>query len=504
MSQAKLYQWLCDSYEIVCFVDLQEVNSSASKIFKLFTEHYRAAYTSAERLVFYTSDCPNYSLLSHIQYAAWMCDISNDFILICCPKDIADLLKQVSQEHQIDTQIKNIVVEVDASQLQGNSFYVDRNTICPMPWRNLEIKNNGQITACNVQTTIMGDIYCNSLSEIFHSEQMAKLRNDLRHGTKADGCQHCWNIELSGQVSQRMQCINLYSKDFYSRSIDFPEIRSLDLKTGNTCNFKCRICMPALSSLHVVESLSYTKDPDQILKYKKLLKQGQWIDDTNFVNEFVTLLPTIDNLDLFGGEPFLLKKLPFLLSKAVELEVAKNIRLHFSSNGSIFPEQYIDLFKEFREIDLALSIDNIGPRFELERGGSWQDVENNVKKFVAMNNNSFRSYVLVTVNIQNVLYLEEIIDWANFVGIEVIFYFLENPKSLSIDCMTKSAQQLVIDRLGTSQYPILQKIAKQVQQSPGNTGEEFVNLVQLYDGLRRENFILTHKEIAVAMGCVLH
>ena len=504
MRQTKLYQWLCDSYEIVCFVDLQEVNSSASKIFKLFTEHYREAYTPAERLVFYTGDCPDYSLLSHIQYAAQVCDISNNFILICCPEDITDLLKQVSREHQTDIPIKNIVAKVDAFQLEGNRFYVDRNTICPMPWRNLEIRNNGQITACNVQTTIMGDIYCDSLGEIFHSEQMVKLRNDLRHGTKATGCRHCWDIEATGQVSPRIQYVNLYSKNFYSGSIDFPEIRSLDLKTGNICNFKCRICMPEFSSLHVAEALSYTKDPVQILKYKKLLRQGQWIDDTDFVNEFVTLLPTVDNLDLFGGEPFLLKKLPFLLAKAVELKVAKNIRLHFSSNGSTFPEQYIDLFKEFREIDLALSIDNIGPRFELERGGCWQDVENNVKKFVAMNNNSFRSYVLVTVNIQNVLYLEEIIDWANSIGIEVIFYFLKNPVSFSIDCMTNAAQQLVIDRLGTSQYPILQKIAKQVQQSPGSNGEEFVNLVQLYDGLRKENFILTHKEIAMAMGCVLH
>jgi sulfatase maturation enzyme AslB (radical SAM superfamily) len=212
------------------------------------------------------------------------------------------------------------------------------------------------------------------------------------------------------------------------------------------------------------------------------------------------VLPQLTNLDLYGGEPFLLKNLHSLLQKAVELDYAKNIRLHFNTNGSIFPETLVSLFKHFKEIDVALSIDNIGKRFELERGGKWEDVEQNVIKFLSL---PIRAYIFPTVNIQNILYLDELLDWADEIGIDVTCNLLHGPKHFNINFMTEDAKRLVVNRLSNSKHEILRTFSEQVTNSQGSDGVEFVRHVKEYDFRRNEDFIATHPEIARAMGYIL-
>jgi sulfatase maturation enzyme AslB (radical SAM superfamily) len=212
------------------------------------------------------------------------------------------------------------------------------------------------------------------------------------------------------------------------------------------------------------------------------------------------LLPQLTNLDFYGGEPFLLKQLPIILQKAIDIGVAKNIRLHFNSNGSIFPDKLVPMFAQFREVDIALSIDNIGNRFEMERGGQWHDVEKNIIKFLAL---PVRTYIFPTINIQNVLYFEEILECAEKIGIDVTYNLLHEPKYLNINYMTKAARQLVVSRFSNTKHEILRIITSQINSSAGSDGAEFICYMKEYDRMRSEDFSLTHKEIAHAMGYVL-
>jgi MoaA/NifB/PqqE/SkfB family radical SAM enzyme len=450
----------------------------------------------------YSGERPSKELLDHVQKAASIIDISNDFILICCPHNISNTLVDIGKKYGFNTPIQNEVTDVTSKLVLLDNFYI-ADTVCQMFWSHLEINNQGNIKPCCIQTDTIGNITNSQLGDVFYNDKMLTLRNDTLNGVQVSGCDACWRAEDAGHFSNRQRHLNLYAKEFYAEWIDNPRIRSLDIKPGNVCNFKCRICGPTASSLYANELLSHEVAPDKVIQIKNNLLTGKWADDNLFLLQLESVLPQLTNLDLYGGEPFLLKQLPIILQKAIELDVAKNIRLHFNSNGSIFPKKLIPLFDQFKEIDIALSIDNIGKQFELERGGMWGDIEKNILNFISLQKHNICVYLYPTINIQNVLYLEELLDWANQIGIELTYSLLQTPQYLSIDNMTPQAKQLVIDRLNSSKHSISQTIVSQIQNSKGSNGTEFVQHMREYDRKRSENLLLTHEEIAHAMGYVL-
>ena len=55
---------------------------------------------------------------------------------------------------------------------------------------------------------------------------------------------------------------------------------------------------------------------------------------------------------------------------------ADNIEIHYNTNGTQFPEEFIETWRKFRKVEIAFSIDNLGERFEFERSGAkWAEVE---------------------------------------------------------------------------------------------------------------------------------
>jgi hypothetical protein len=74
---------------------------------------------------------------------------------------------------------------------------------------------------------------------------------------------------------------------------------------------------------------------------------------------------------------------------------------------------------------------------------------------------------------------------------------------MNIDYMTQAAKELVIRKYQTHPRPELQKLAHRVMNSPGSDGKKFVQYMQNLDKLRKQNFLNSHKEIAIAMGYVL-
>ena len=502
MTEIELYNHLSKAYNVVCFVNMALITKSPGSIFKLFNKHHKESFSPIEQLVLYSSEQPSVKLLNHIQKAASIIDISNDFILICCPFDITNVLTEVGKDYMIDNPIQSQVMDINSTLKLNDNFYIS-DTVCPEAWSHLEISNQGNISPCCVQSSIVGNIIKDNVADVFYNDAMTTLRSDLLAGVKVPGCAACWKTENIGHLSNRQQHLKLYAKEFYTNWIDDPTIRSLDIKPGNVCNFKCRICSPIASSLHASEGLTFETDPLSIIKIKNNILNGRWSDDIRFLSQLEVLLPQLTNLDLYGGEPFLLKHLPIILQKAIDLGVAKNIRLHFNSNGSVFPDKLIPLFKQFKEIDIALSIDNTGSRFELERGGSWDEIEKNVVKFVALQQSNIFTYIYPTINIQNVLYFEELLDWADQIGIKIIHNLLHGPGYLSINYMTDQAKQLVITRFCNSKHTTLKTIANQIDNSKGSDGAEFVRHMKEYDRRRSEDFRITHKEIAHAMGYVL-
>jgi len=478
-------------YDLKSFIDLATLTSTPQAAYQFFNQHHQIEYKTNDRLVLYTSETVSLDLIAHLYKAANLIDVSNYFILVCSPTDISQRIHDSLQFSTDPVPFRNLVVNIENTQPLDNQFILS-NTICPLPWMHSHSDVQGNLSACCTHTIKIGSIKKDNIIDIFDGDYMQKLRHDLAQGKQPAGCSHCWNKEAFGLSSIRDYAITNFMKDFLIKYIDQPAIASLDLNLNNTCNFKCRICDGGSSSLIAQEDAKIKKIP--------IATSDPWSTSDDFLNQIQNLLPTLKNIDLYGGEPFLNKELGKLLKQAVDIGVAGDIRLHFNSNGSIYPDHMIQYWSYFKKIDLHFSIDAIGSRFELERGGSWNAVEQNILRIKNLNLSNCNINVYITIGAMNILYIDEVLDWANSHGFSVRSNYVDNPEFFSLSALTKTAKQLIIEKHKHNPWPEMKHLLLTIGALPDGDGKTFIEKNHYFDSIRNQKFVNSHKEIAVAMG----
>ena len=392
-------------------------------------------------------------------------------------------------------------------------------TICMLPWISIETSPIGSARPCCLAideiTKVDGTTYSlreNTLEDIYHSEYMQELRSDFLKGEKPKTCQRCWDEESAGRVSKRINS-RIRLKEYYD-SVDWNNLNPdqlwfIDLKLGNICNLKCRICGSWSSSKWVNEEIDYVKDltdRKEHLAYK-FLQDGAWPRESEvFWDNLKALLPNIKYFEFTGGEPFLIQQHFDLLEYAVEHDFAKNIEIHYNTNGTVFPDQH-SLWSHFKHVEVAFSIDNTGARFEYERyGAKWDEVQANINKFTQIRSRKLSTQICLTVNIQNVYYLPELCKWIDTqIFDHVYFNMLHDPWHMCINSMTPDAQALVVDRLLSAtvapKYKTeLLRVIQFIKNGQGSDGVKFIDKMKTADQYRNQNFLDSHNEIARAMG----
>lgn len=400
------------------------------------------------------------------------------------------------------------------------------NTICMLPWVSIETSPVGTARPCCLAreeiTDSNGDKFdlnTADLESIYHSEYMQNLRQRFRDGEQPETCKLCWDEEAAGRTSKRInsriRLKELYTKvDWYNNNPN--QLWFLDLKLGNICNLKCRICGSWSSSKWAAEELDYMpkgSDKKQHIAYQ-WLKQGAWPQNpnTNFWENLKQLLPNIKYLEFTGGEPWLIQEHIELLKYAVAQGYSKNIDIHYNTNATQWPQDLVEIWRDFGRVDIAFSIDNVGDRFEYERYGAKWDAANLIVDSVHSMQLLFpniTTQLCFTVNIQNVYYLDELLAWADNKNFgDIYFNIMHSPDHMSIQYMTPLAQQLVLNKLKTTFWSSnkyqreINNIINFIENGSGSDGKEFCRKMQQTDEYRKQNFIDTHPEIAKAMGYV--
>ena len=89
--------------------------------------------------------------------------------------------------------------------------------------------------------------------------------------------------------------------------------------------------------------------------------------------------------------------------------------------------------------------------------------------------------ICMTVNIQNVYYLDELCDWVNAAQFyDEYFNMLHDPKHMCISNLTPEAKELVINKLKTARFSPRHKleivrIIKFLENGSGSDGADFAN-----------------------------
>ena len=398
------------------------------------------------------------------------------------------------------------------------------SSICMLPWISVETSPMGTVRPCCMaheeiidESGAKYDLTKTNIETAYRSQYMQNLRQQFRAGEKPATCNRCWEEESAGRTSKRMHT-QVRLKELY-KEVDWTndnpnQLWFVDLKLGNICNLKCRICGSWSSSKWAEEELKYMPadfDKKSHIAYT-WLKQGAWPRKTEtFWDNIKSLLPNIKYFEFTGGEPWMIKEHFDLLEYAVETGDSQHIDIHYNTNATQYPGGHWGLWKNFGRVDIAFSVDNVGNRFEYERyGANWQEsniIIDEIHIMKKMSVPNITTQLCFTINIQNVYYLDELLAWANTKPFGSIYFnMMHSPDHMSIQYMTPRAKELVLNKLKTtfwtskSYQEEINSVINFIEAGPGSDGSEFLFKMKQTDEYRKQCFTDTHPEIARAMG----
>jgi glutamate-1-semialdehyde 2,1-aminomutase len=186
-----------------------------------------------------------------------------------------------------------------------------------------------------------------------------------------------------------------------------------------------------------------------------MLKQGAWPrENPTFWREIEQVSDQIRYIEFTGGEPFMIQEHFDLLQGLVDRGLAGRIEIHYNTNGTQYPEQGPDIWRHFRTVEIAFSIDDVGDRFEYQRSNAvWSEVCNNIARFRQLRDQSpnIRLQVCSTVNVFNVLYLTELAEWNLAQGFDYVYWnMMHEAYYFSISTLPEQAKRDITVKLRDS------------------------------------------------------
>ena len=316
---------------------------------------------------------------------------------------------------------------------------------CTMPFNSLEISPDGTCkVCCKIQKNIVDNergqynVLTDTIEDIWNSDDLKSLRQSFLNNERPEECRLCWTEEESGVKSLRLQTTK------NNMSIQQPTISYLSLKLSNKCNLACRICSPHLSSLWQTQfnKLNIPLTPANMFETVHLDKfEGDRLDSLHRLSD------NLNHLLIYGGEPLVNDEVINYLKFLSDSGISKKIQLTLNTNGTIYDRSLIELFGNFRKVDLFLSIDDIEKRFEYQRWPArWSKINENIINYSKHKNLNLEFYP--TVSVLNVLNIDEVLSKLSEYNIPITFNnFIHEPHYLSIKNLPTEIKKLIVEKL---------------------------------------------------------
>ena len=327
-------------------------------------------------------------------------------------------------------------------------------TFCILPWMHLATNASGNLRVCcnstpgqNFITKEDGTPYKlhkDNLQEAWNSEVYETIRKQMLNGERPEMCTRCFREEDAGVKSAR-QAWNEKWKQEVEYTIDAPfDIKYVDLRLGNLCNLKCRMCNPYASNQWVKE-WALVEDALEPSEYERLSKMS-WPEHEKTWENLFSIADTVDEIYLTGGEPTIIQEQHRLLDYFIDKGTAHKIKLKYNTNLTNVPKHLIDKWTKFKRVQLNCSIDAVG---ELDRyiryPSNWSKIQENFDIVRKLENVYIEIHC--TVQMYNILRLHELLDWAEPYGHKIYLNILNHPEYLNIRVLNSDLKQTVKNTL---------------------------------------------------------
>lgn len=396
----------------------------------------------------------------------------------------------------------------------------NKSTWCVNAYHGMSGNNDGTSKMCCMikypynKVSTKEEFFLNKVSilENFNNPHAIEIRESLNNGIRHEACSHCWQEEDGGRASKRIRDNNRYSHELKNKIIQpYEGLAKLELNLGNTCNIKCRTCFAAISSTWMKEDydLNHKKNGISFKQYGMNMKKFHqtYDEDSPFWDDLKNNLHTIRQFDFYGGEPFLSKPMWEILRICVEKGYAKDIELHYNTNGTTWPEE-IKYWQFFKKVNLSFSIDGVGERFEYMRyPAQWDVVTSNLEKARQFNkdHNNLLICWCITISSLNAFYLPETIkehhtNWNDF---GIYLNLVHNPSHFNISKLPQHIKEKIAEQMDRVENNLTHNVNQHVEGIKGfmlngtpNPTDwiKFKIIVEKHDVYRNQSFKKTFPE----------
>lgn len=376
------------------------------------------------------------------------------------------------------------------------------NFFCYFPFvhANIRANKNRQVAPCWRSDEILGNLDDSTLEEIWNGEAYAQLRQKFLNGEKPEGCARCWKLEENNEtknLSLRSWYLEHYAK--YADNIKNPQLKSIELRFSNLCNYSCLHC----GSQHSTSWNNKLKKYKGLEKFQSTNDRNPRIITQEEVDSMIPLFATVDEIRITGGEP-LTDPVFYYFLESVPVEVAKNIELLIVSNLSTLKYEEKDampLFEKFKEVKLRASVDADEETYSYFRsGGDIETVKENITRIQSYNNNVSISGVCA-VNVLNITRLENIVKFHEERNMFFkVMFVQERPHHLDIRNLPETIKQTInkidITKFNSHNQKEVQRVldfmnSSEASKTYWNDLKEYLTHI---DKLNNTNFLNTYKE----------
>lgn len=257
----------------------------------------------------------------------------------------------------------------------------------------------------------------------------------------------------------------------------------IDIQADITCNGGCLICGPWNSSFWQTELARHKEW--SIVPVERDLKT---LVDSVFAQVDVSELRL---LQFLGGEPFLSDVDQWAMA---HIEHPEQCVLKYTTNGSVYPQSdRIDSWRRFKEVQINLSIDGIGAKFEYLRYPlQWNRVESHIQRYLNEREINFSFHINHTLTPLNIWYYGEFIAWVNATFPATRFRGIHAHTAygvMSVAATSQRVRDMVLDRYG-SNHMLTQMLAANPL-----TANDFWPWIEKWDQRRGTAWTRVFKEI---------
>ena len=393
---------------------------------------------------------------------------------------------------------------------------------CVLPWVSLEASPIGTVRPCCLaddeivdSDSVKFNLKSADFKDIQNSEYMYQLRQAFLAGNQPATCRKCWNEESAGRTSKRMHTLDRLKHMGITTewTHEAKPLMFLDLKLGNICNLKCRICGSWSSSSFAVEEIANSVEAHSKTSFAyQMLKAGRWPrENDQFWTQIDSVLNDIRYIEFTGGEPFMIEEHFEMLRGIVARGIAPQVEIHYNTNGTQWPADAEQIWKHFKTVEIAFSIDDLCDRFEYQRTGArWADVQENIQRFRELKKRyaNIQLQCCSTINIFNVRYIDQLANWISVQGFDFVYWnIMHDAPYFSVAALPDTAKQVIADHLNSALIPGKYKkdfegIVDFMMRGQSTDGTETRQQIQKLDCWRDQDLAAVAPELAQLLNYV--